>query len=113
MENVLILRKKNQNKTKQPTISRTFSGSLAALLLSVPIYFVFYAYAMQIRVCFQIVYLSIQIFFNSIQFNSIYFPSKQQTHLKNTQDGGDATKSKSLKNVAPSLQLKTTTNKKT
>ena len=35
------------------------------------------------------------------QFNSIYFPSKQQTHLKNTQDGGDATESKSLKNVAP------------
>ena len=51
---------------------------------------------------------------NSIQFISIYFPSKQQTHLKNTQDGGpggDATKSKSLKNVAPHLQLKTTTNK--
>ena len=44
-----------------------------------------------------------------IQFNSIYFPSKQQTHLKNTQDGGDATKSKILKNVAPPLQLKTTT----
>ena len=34
-----------------------------------------------------------------LQFNS--FPSKQQTHLKNTQDEGDATKSKSLKNVAP------------
>ena len=47
------------------------------------------------------------------QFNSIYFPSKQQTHLKNTQDGGDATKSKNLKNVAPHLQLKTTTNKQT
>ena len=45
--------------------------------------------------------------FNSIQFNSIYFPSKQQTHLKkNRQDGGDATKSKSLKDVAPPLQLK-------
>ena len=49
---------------------------------------------------------SIQFQFNSIQFNSIYFPSKQQTHLKNTQDGGDATKSKSLKDVAPPLQLK-------
>ena len=48
--------------------------------------------------------MSIQ--FNSIQFNSIYFPSKQQPHLKNTQDGGDATKSKSLKDVAPPLQLK-------
>ena len=46
-------------------------------------------------------------------FNSIYFPSKQQTHLKNTQDGGDATKSKSLKTVAPPLQLKTTTKKQT
>ena len=46
---------------------------------------------------------------NQFQFNSIqiYFPSKQQTHLKNTQDGGDATKSKSLKDAAPPLQLKT------
>ena len=43
--------------------------------------------------------------------NSIYFPSKQQTHLKNTQDGGDATKSKSLKDVAPPLQLKKQQNK--
>ena len=49
--------------------------------------------------------------FNSIQFN--LFSIKQQTHLKNTQDGGDATKSKSLKDVAPPLQLKTTTTKQT
>ena len=51
--------------------------------------------------------------FSSVQFSSIYFPSKQERHLKNTQDGGDATKSKSLKNVASPLQLKTTTNKQT
>ena len=52
------------------------------------------------------------VYFNSIfQFN--LFSIKQQTHLKNTQDGGDATKSKNLKNVAPPLQLKTTTNKQT
>ena len=36
----------------------------------------------------------IQFQLNSIPF---HFPSKYQTHLKNTQDGEDATKSKSLK----------------
>ena len=43
----------------------------------------------------------------SIQFNSIYFPSKQQTHLKkNTQDGGDTAKSKQPEGCFTPLQLK-------
>ena len=49
---------------------------------------------------------------NSIQFNSVFVPSKQQTHSKTkTQDGGDATKSKIVKNVASLLQVKTTASK--
>ena len=43
--------------------------------------------------------------FNSIQFN-LFSIKTTNTFKKNTQDGGDATKSKSLKDVAPPLQLK-------
>ena len=43
--------------------------------------------------------------FNSIQFN-LFSIKTANTFKKNRQDGGDATKSKSLKDVAPPLQLK-------